>query len=137
VTRDASGDEPAADVPPANRRAFFRAPIEWRGTYRRASGPADELAAFWALDLSATGAALELHGELPEVGESLELHFTASPRFQVEDLRLDGLVCNRRRPPSDRVFGIEFAALSEAQRDLMSRIVLTAQRLDLQQRRSQ
>jgi c-di-GMP-binding flagellar brake protein YcgR len=135
VPSETPGRESAEAAAGTNRRSYFRAAIEWRGTYRRTSGPADELATFWALDLSATGAALELHGELPRVGESLELHFTTSTRFQVDDLRLVAIVGNRRRPPHHRVVGVAFETLSQTQSDLLSRVTLTAQRLEIRQRR--
>jgi c-di-GMP-binding flagellar brake protein YcgR len=117
------------------RRDRFRARTEWRGTYvplRADAEPAG--AACWAIDVSATGIAIEIHGPDLDIGEHVLLRLEPNDRLAEDGLQLRACVRNRRESSTGRIFGLSFEGMVPAQAEAMARVVAAAERLTLARR---
>lgn len=91
-------------------------------------------AACWALDVSATGIAIEIHGPDLDIGEQVLLRLEPNDQLACDGLQLRACVRNRRGATSRRVFGLSFEGLLPAQAERLAQVVAAAERLTLARR---
>jgi hypothetical protein len=114
----------------ADRRGAQRARVVWKGKYLIAD-PFTTLVwhRCYLVDISESGAAIEIHGDDLDVGHRILLRLDPHPDYHDAWLQLRSTVVNRRGPEGSRVYGVVFAGLVQAQRDYFLRITMTARRL--------
>ena len=112
-----------------DRRNGQRARLEWKGRFRvlDPSAPSSWVPCY-LLDISSDGCAMEVHGELPELGQLVLVRLDADPRHHAGGLQLRARVANHRGPDDERVFGLEFRGLIGPQYEELLRITMTARR---------
>jgi c-di-GMP-binding flagellar brake protein YcgR len=112
-----------------DRRRGQRAEVLWKGNYLVVD-PFTSLVwqRCYLVDLSESGAAVEIHGDDLEVGQRILVRLDPHPTYHDSWLQLRALVVNFRETTTHRVYGLAFAGLVEAQREHFLQITMTAQR---------
>jgi c-di-GMP-binding flagellar brake protein YcgR len=113
----------------ADRRQGQRARVVWKGNYLIVH-PITTLVwhRCYLVDISESGAAVEIHGDDLDVGDRILVRLDPHPSYHDAWLQLRATVANRRGAPGARVYGLAFAGLVEAQREHFLRITMAARR---------
>ena len=118
-----------------DRRRGQRAEVIWKGNYL----VVDPLTSLiwqrcYLVDISESGGAIEVHGEDLAVGQRVLIRLDPHPAYHDAWLQLRARVVNQRGA-SERVFGLAFTGLVEAQREHFLQITMAARRKGRRRRR--
>jgi hypothetical protein len=119
-----------------DRRQGQRAEVLWKGDYL----VVDPLTSLiwqrcYLVDLSESGAAIEVHGDDVDVGHRILIRLDPHPSYHDSWLQLRATVVNRRGPSKPPVYGLAFNGLIAAQQDHFLQITMTARRNRRRRRR--
>ena len=118
-----------------DRRDGQRARVLWKGDYLVVEPVATRTwQRCYLVDISDSGAAIEIHGDDLAVGHRLLVRLDPHPSYSGSCLQLRATVVSRRGRTRPAVYGLAFGGLTRAQREHFIRITMLAGR-DLRRRR--